>query len=1446
MVSMVRHVYYIPASYAALLYSLIAASGLFLCLYVGVIAHPKEMLTTGCEVYEFWPSISTAIGDMQPERQIWRIAFILCTPFRLATTISLFYVFWVKGSRGMTELYSARGSPRKLLGSTAFITIAMLWCDLWRLIGAVLWTMASSSESLSYHNVGFVPYVALGFLLQVFLCILVRRSANNLQIYGCQRDAAMSYKLKKLFMYLQTAGAMGVIVFFTRHRLTCAPGAYSLSTMAEWLFGMANILFDATAWYDLRGEGWWLSSSPSFYRHLWGEMRQQVLLQATVMRAPGTAPAAEENGEKDATATPAVEMVAGAVDAKSMMPGTVAARRSGTTSRVDAAGGATTVLDMSAVGVDADTSEDSGMLLSSRYPDDGEAAAANGRLLFAEPGATPRAGQFTMPPQLGTGEYFLSSNIILHRFTFCCAPSRLSMWLCDIYFAAFFFESIVHLVEHLYFMPLVAMSISWHVVLLVVLGSPLLLRFKSTRQWTLGPAPMARTLLKPSHPPIGGSHRVVPNYIFFYFIFSLSHLQQLITNDAGTKILGAAVGPCFLLLGTYARLLYPSTAMLRSTTVESNEVSRRLLYAFPMGMVLNMLLRILYVSVSPFYVDPTYGGVFGIGLGLGFTTIMYRHAMFGDVIAATSGRKRGLDAATASGAGAAGADEEVSGEDNSAAPSAATPNGGPRRVQFAPSQSDESQPNTITALATSYPPPSPKVLGVLFGLTLAVLLNMFHSANIIPRLVAVDPFPASLVVTTVFVAGVYFSPDVIAIAPSMMRPKRGGASLLNPRRVLGLVFRHSTTRVTLFTMAGLVLLLFGTRQTNFSFELRHKGYPTTESTPEDQVKIDQWDVQEHFSGSKHLAFLGGLMFTFGFAALLPVIMEITWAHQRARRLAALADVIDANSVYKRECGAFASFENLSIVCTLCISTLNVFCLSYPFIPLGWIFRERNRTVVMANVGAVLFFTHLIVRRIRQHASGAGSSAAATSSSAARKQRSLQLGVIFLLGVAFFFVICGRVSLRPEDRSYPEGKTSALQYQTEVLRLHEMLLDIQREQNGATDPLLAEPSKNFYIENAQYKWDEMEKNISTAMKAESIDPKYGLGHIADRQTRLDVWDAAKAMSEFRGLIWTVHFALDNYGVDSLYRMVHHIKEVGAGIVGILESDAMHLTNGNRDITEFLSYHLGFKYADYGPTVIDNTYGCTVISRYPLYNIRRYVMPSPLGELACVVYAEADIFGLRVNTYVGHFGNTHHFADGLLQSQFLGKQVMQRPGPSMWLGYLVTHPGDKRHYHEYSHPTERGKLRDAGLELYVKHPWKRLADRGGYEEVPPATVTAQPGESVDFNVEFKLPIAAHLEAEVKDIDVSFRRTPEGKAPRYFHYTDTNRYTLDHPRWEFLDRYCQYSMYKTGAAEDELEKFAEAKYLQPYVVSLFDWRRVIKPVDHMSDTEIQVIQLSFKKRE
>lgn len=1401
------HIFFFPASYAAFLYALISATGLLSCLFIGVLLHHKEILTTSCgdEHYEFWPSISSTIGDMMPERQTWRVAFILCTPFRLGATISLFNVFWQKGSGGMVELFSFRSSWRQFISSNAFLALFLLWVDLWRLIGAVIWTMVASTESLGYHNVGFCPFVLLCFLLQLTATTLSKRHRYNLAIYPTQRDAFLSYRLKRFCLIGETVASLGVVCCFAYHFSTCANGSFSMSNIFEWSFALFNIVFDATSWYDLKKEGWWLSYSPSFYRKRWSHMK----LQPSERSSDGCA----ANGGRafERGTAPNDSLVACAKEETE---------------------GITTV----------DIAQE----------DEGRAVQQSG--------GEASASQASLPHCPTSGEYFLDRDVILHRFTFCCPPSQLVMWISDIYWAHLFIEMNVHLIQHMYFMPLIAMSLSWEISSVLFAVTPCLLRIRRFRRWATGSCPLARTLLKPSHVPVGLSHRVVPMYVFFYAVASLSHLQMLIVKSPEKKMFGIAVGLFFLSLAIWTRMLYPSSVTLRSAWMDYSEDSRRTIFAFPIGFVLCMLLRIGHLSVSPFFTEPFYAGVFGIVFGLASTTFIYRHAMFGNAL------KEGYNETPG---GSAGGPKVSSTENEDARSARVSANGNifsvqrsaiqqtnlqggaqedsregrkeldsysPRSVHFKMGQSDEVTENTVSMLAVSYTAPSSILLGILFGTTISFGVTFFNCANYIPRLVAINPFPANLAVVACFFLGVFYATDILPVSTILHRPKiRVGLD----RRFLHVIFRGSWLRFGAALAAGTLVLLYGTRQTNFSYELSDKKFSSTPTMGIENVKIENWGVQENFSGSPLLAFTGGLVLSFCFGALLPFIMEVCIAHQRDRRFASMAEGLDLEAAFAREGNFFRSFELWTGFSMFAPCIAYALCISYPFVPMAEILREKSRPVIMIHLAVIYFTAWSVSRRIRSSKVASG---AITDVALGRKQRSVQVMITLLTLLTFFCVIIGYITMANANVGFPSGKKTANLHMSEVFHLHRMLLELRKERNRGTDSQLKSFERTFYNDRYNDLMSHMERNITNSKEGQPVDPKYMVGHLS-QEDRVDVLNAAKALTSFSGTIWTVHFALDNYNVDSLKRMAMQLAKTEASVIGLLESDTMHLTNGNRDMVEYIAYYLGFPYTDYGPTALDNTYGCALITRYPILNVKRYVMPSPLGELACVIHATLDIYGLPIQVYVGHFGNTVHWVDGMLQSLFLKQLVMSNPGPAMWLGYLVTHPGLEGRYQEYTHPLELGKFRDTALDLYANRTWVRLMERGGYVERVFPSSTPPPDSNLNFNVDYKIRIAKYLEEKIS-IDDQFHRVPKGEAPRHFYFNETGRYTNDHPRFEFLDRYCQYILYKTGAAKDELPQ--NENRLLPYQIRLFDWWRIVSgAVEELSDTEIQVVQFEFEAR-
>ncbi|KEG13698.1 FGF receptor activating protein [Trypanosoma grayi] len=1288
---MKQHIFVIRSSYTALFYAIIVSTGLLLALYVGLWLHHEDLLATHCHTPEYWPSISTLTGDFQPERQIWRVAFVLCTSFRLGASISLFSVFRQRGCGGMNSLSGLLHSPVALITSSAFLTLVMFLCDLCRLLGGLTWTMVASAENLSRHDVGFAFYVFLGFLLQLVMDRLVRRNTYNLEIYASQREARVSSRLKRVCLIGQTTSALCLVFFYIRHVATCAAGAYSLSTMSEWSFAFFNIFFDATAWYELKNDAWVFGATPEQYQRL-------------AFRS---------------------------VNAPTEVYGN---------------------------GVDPETAE-----------------------------TTPVC---SVPVSSEEGG-IIGANVVVHEFTLACAPSTVAMWLVDVYWAYLFWEMIIHVVEHMYFMPMVAMSMSWELVSVAAFCSPVLLRFAAFRRWALGPAPFANTLLRGG--PNAG-HRRAPMYVFFYFAAALSHFHIHVRNGERLKLLAVTVGPFFLSLATFCRYLYPTV-----TVSDTAEDSCRLLYSFPLGLVVTMLVRVLFITQEPVYTDPLYNGLFGVVIGIVSTTVIYRHVMFV---------------------------KQLPDNNSSVAKDVSVDSGGSRHVHF----TVERPINSITALALSYSPSSPAIMGMLFGLLTTASLTFYTCANYIPRLLAIDPYPASLVVIFFFVMGLCYSQE---IAPLVGTGKNGGASWL---------------RLGIGLLGGCLTMLLSTRQTNRSFELKHDHYPTTMNSVKEHVDIRYWDAEEDFYGSPYIAFAGALVMTLCFGALYPLIIELLFAHQRARRLAS-TDRADSQGIpfqpHTLEAMRATSFELVWSLTTVLTVILYLLCISYPFVPMAWLVRERSVSMHFGNMAGIFILAWYLARRV-----GNGAAVARAESVTTKKQRHMPIFVVMLIGVMFFVVVICRTALEPSDRSIPPGKDIARRFPKEVVHVHEAFKKIHAESNAATDPLMEEYERTF----VQERYEAQLRNLEAAVTGEEIrdtkNPKkvkeeefgISLAHLTSEQ-RKDVWEAAQGMTFFSGMIWTVHFALDNVNTDSLKRMVEQADKTGAGVVGLLESDSMHVPNGNRDMVEFMSYHLGYRYTSYGPTALDNTYGCGMISKYPILRVRRYIMPSPLGELSCIIHAELDVFGITIQTWVGHFGNTEHWADGLLQSQFLGRLVRRNPGPSMFLGYVVSYPGNPERYHRYSSPTERGLLRDTALEMYRKHPWYRMQERGGYDEPEPAKTTIAPDAAVDFNLEWKIEHVAPLEEGMVP-DISFRRTPEGKDPRYFKFNDTQRITTVHPRHEFIDRYCQYIFYKTGATEDERPE-DEAR-LQPLQVYLYDWWRVINnETSSLSDTEIQVVQLGFKLR-
>ena len=156
------------------------------------------------------------------------------------------------------------------------------------------------------------------------------------------------------------------------------------------------------------------------------------------------------------------------------------------------------------------------------------------------------------------------------------------------------------------------------------------------------------------------------------------------------------------------------------------------------------------------------------------------------------------------------------------------------------------------------------------------------------------------------------------------------------------------------------------------------------------------------------------------------------------------------------------------------------------------------------------------------------------------------------------------------------------------------------------------------------------------------------------------------------IWTIHFGLDNNGMLSHSRMENVIRKLDLDVVGLLETDTMRTYGGNRNMMTYLSAKLNM-YAIYGTKPNENSWGCSMLSKYPIVSHTTHLLPSPNGELACAIHAKIETKTGIVDILVSHNGQEEDPEDRLLQTQELARIIDSVDGPMVFAGYLVTKPG-----------------------------------------------------------------------------------------------------------------------------------------------------------------------------
>lgn len=206
------------------------------CVTIATVWHFEETTWTHCQVPNYLPSISAAIGGHQPEKFIWHIGIALhCLP-----RILLF-------PAAVHKHYQSTLSGRKHNLTTWWFWLLNLLTNISQVVenGALLTlTYISSSDNFDVHEGSFIVFMVCSMIYMFFSCVLLKLTSSQ----PITTEEHGFLKRKVFIVFFNYCSFVLAVYFYFRHDGYCEPGVYTLFALCEYCTIVSNILFH---WFSL-------------------------------------------------------------------------------------------------------------------------------------------------------------------------------------------------------------------------------------------------------------------------------------------------------------------------------------------------------------------------------------------------------------------------------------------------------------------------------------------------------------------------------------------------------------------------------------------------------------------------------------------------------------------------------------------------------------------------------------------------------------------------------------------------------------------------------------------------------------------------------------------------------------------------------------------------------------------------------------------------------------------------------------------------------------------------------------------------------------------------------------------------------------------------------------------------------------------------------------------
>ncbi|MFX0174250.1 MAG: endonuclease/exonuclease/phosphatase family protein [Candidatus Hodarchaeota archaeon] len=142
------------------------------------------------------------------------------------------------------------------------------------------------------------------------------------------------------------------------------------------------------------------------------------------------------------------------------------------------------------------------------------------------------------------------------------------------------------------------------------------------------------------------------------------------------------------------------------------------------------------------------------------------------------------------------------------------------------------------------------------------------------------------------------------------------------------------------------------------------------------------------------------------------------------------------------------------------------------------------------------------------------------------------------------------------------------------------------------------------------------------------------------------------NSLRIMTYNIHqyFSIAQTGQYNLEEVRDIIRESGADVIGIEESEGARITSSNMNGVQWLAHSLGMNYY-YGPPTSAQIYGVSLLSRFPIVNSQWIALPAEESIERVAIITEIDTGTLAgiIPIIVTHFQISKYSEDRLAQAQ-----------------------------------------------------------------------------------------------------------------------------------------------------------------------------------------------------